>query len=101
MYEENGIVYADNQEPCLKVLEVRCVQGGILILTFSTGEQRLFDTTILTEEVFEPLKDEAVVSHPYLEHGVVTWLNGSIDCSPEFMYENSFEYNTKGVIRVA
>ncbi|MEE0886096.1 MAG: hypothetical protein UIB61_04260 [Treponema sp.] len=24
--------------------------------------------------------------------------NGQIDCSPDYMYENSFEYNTKDVV---
>ena len=97
----NGIVYADDSTPQLKVTQVRHVYGGVLILRFSNNEERLFDTTVLTEAVFEPLKDLDIVSHPVLEHGVVTWLDSSIDCSPEYMYENSFEYNKKDIISVA
>ncbi len=30
----------------------------------------------------------------YIKDGVVvTWLDGSIDCSPEYMYEKSCKYN--------
>ena len=36
--------------------------------------------------------------NPSMEYGIVTWDNGQIDCSPEYMYENSYEYNTKEVI---
>lgn len=25
--------------------------------------------------------------------GIVTWLDGDVDCAPEFMYKNSFEYS--------
>jgi hypothetical protein len=28
-----------------------------------------------------------------IEHGVPTWENGEIDCAPEFIYDNSFEYD--------
>ena len=33
------------------------LRGGMLLITFSTGEQRLFDTTLLTGSAFETLKD--------------------------------------------
>jgi hypothetical protein len=28
-----------------------------------------------------------------VDHGVVTWLDGEIDCAPEFLYEHSYEYS--------
>lgn len=43
-------------------------------------------------EVYEPLNDISVFSAPEIEHGVVTWADGSIDCASEFMYEHSYEY---------
>ncbi|WP_080664523.1 DUF2442 domain-containing protein [Enterocloster clostridioformis] len=65
----------------------------MMIITFSTGEQRLFDASILDGPVFEPLKNTDVFKCAEVEHGVVTWQDGEIDCAPEFMYENSYEYS--------
>ena len=64
----------------------------MMLLTFSNGETRLFDATVLDGAAFEPLKDEAVFEGATLEYGVVTWKNGDIDCAPEYMYEHSYEY---------
>lgn len=50
-----------------------------MILTFSSGERRLFDATILEGAVFEDLKNKDNFKNCSLEHGVVTWMNGSID----------------------
>ena len=99
--EEDGIVYGENRSGMIKILEARHVYGGVLIVKFSNGEVRLFDTTILEGEVFEPLRDLQLVSKIELEHGVVTWNNGTIDCSPEYMYENSYEYNTADIVVAA
>ena len=72
MHEENGIVYSDNPEPMLTVLEVRHMYSGVYLLKFSNGVTKLFDTTIL-----------------------------EIDCAPEYMYEHGFVYNTEDVVSVA
>lgn len=101
MYEENGIIYADEKTEELKVTDVKHVYSGILMIKFSNNETRLFDTTELEGEVFEPLKEINVVCHPTLEHGCVTWLNGEIDCCPEYMYLHSYEYNTKDIVYAA
>ena len=57
--------------------------------------------TVLEGEVFEPLKNPEVYENSKLEYGIVTWNNGEIDCSPDFMYEKGFLYNTDDVISVA
>ena len=101
MHEENGIVYSDNPEKMLTVLEVRHMYSGIYLLKFSDGVSKLFDTSILKGEVFEPLKNPEIYENTKLEYGIVTWNNGEIDCSLDFMYENGFEYNTKDIISVA
>ena len=67
------------------------VRGGIT-LTFSNGEQRLFDATILTGPAFKPLADEAVFKNCKIVDGVVTWMDEEIDCAPEYMYTHSYEY---------
>ena len=101
MHEENGIVYSDNPEKILTVLEVKHLYSGVYLMKFSDGAVKLFDTTILKGEVFEPLKNPEVYENPKLEYGIVTWKNGEIDCAPEFMYENSTDYNTKDIVTVA
>lgn len=98
MHEENGIVYSDNPEKMLAVLEVKHLYSGVYLLKFSNGVTKLFDSTILQGEVFEPLKNPEIYENPSLEFGIVTWANGTIDCSPDFMYENGFEYNTKDIV---
>lgn len=65
---------------------------SIMLVTFSNGETKLFDATILTGQVYESLKDDKIFKNPVIEHGVVTWNDGDIDCSPEYMYKNSYEY---------
>ena len=94
----NEIVYADNTEPILFVKEVKHLYSGVYFVTFSNDEKRLFDTIILQGEVFAPLSDPLIYENPSLEFGIVTWAKGTIDCSPDFMYENSFEYNTKDIV---
>ena len=101
MREENGIVYADNPEPMLTVLEVRHMYGGVYLMKFSDGVVKLFDTSMLEGEVFESLKKPEIYENPAIEYGIVTWDNGKIDCAPEYMYEHGFIYNTDDVVSVA
>lgn len=94
MYIFNGIVYGDNPIDSLKIVSVKTLNDMIMLITFSNGETRLFDATILNGKVFEPLKNSDVFNNPTIEYGVVTWCNGEIDCSPEFMYNHSYVYDT-------
>ena len=64
------------------------------MLTFSNGETRVFDTTELRGSGFRALEDVEVFENVSIDHGVVTWQDGEIDCSPEFMYDHSYEYDT-------
>ena len=93
MYVMNGIVYGGEPVTNIKISCVKALDDMIMLVSFSTGETRLFDATILQGEVFEPLKQEDVFTNPVIENGVVTWNDGSIDCAPEFMYDNSYEYS--------
>lgn len=94
MFIMNGIVYGGKPEEILSILKVKPLPDYMMLITFSTGETRLFDGTILKGEVFEPLKNENIFKNAKVEHGVVTWADGEIDCSPEFMFKNSYEYST-------
>lgn len=92
MYIKNGIVYGGEPKSSLTVLKVKILPGKIMLITFSNNETRLFDGTILKDGVFKKLDDESVFEDVKVDHGVITWLNGEIDCAPEFMYKNSYEY---------
>ena len=98
MFVKDGICYADNQDPQLKITYVKPLYGGMYMVEFSTGEIKLFDTTILKGEVFEPLKDPEILNNPKISHGVITWKNEEIDIAPEFVYEKAFPYNTENVV---
>lgn len=95
MYIQNGIVYGDEPKEMIKVSNMKVLPNRIMILTFSNGEKRLFDADVLKGGVFEQLNDEKLFGSATIEYGVVTWDKGNIDCAPEFMYENSYEYYDK------
>lgn len=92
MFVLNGIVYASEKRNDIEVISVKPLDDMMMILTFSTGEQRLFDATILTGSAFLPLKYDNIFKNCKVIDGAVTWMDEKIDCAPEFMYENSFAY---------
>ena len=93
MYIKNGICYAGKMQEDIRVTEAKPLRGGMLLVTFSTGEKRLFDTTRLKGTAFKPLSDEQVFNHPTIFHGVITWKNGEIDIAPETVYQESYAYS--------
>jgi hypothetical protein len=93
MFEINGILYASSKLDMIKIADAKVTGYMMMLLTFSTGEQRVFDAEILNGEVFEPLKDDSVFRNFAIVHGVITWANEEIDCAPEFMYEHSYPYS--------
>lgn len=97
MYVFNGFVCGGEPSEQIKIISVKILNDMMMLLIFSNGETRLFDATILTGEVFETLKEENIFKNPIIEHGVITWLDGQLDCAPEFMYENSYDYDTIGI----
>ena len=97
MYIKDGICYAGELEPEIKVVEAHPLYDGMMIVTFSTGEKRLFDTTKLKGPAFTPLKKERIFKNPTISHGVITWDNGKIDISPEAVYEYSYKYTEQEI----
>ena len=93
MYIIDGIAYAKEEQEFIEVVDVKALDDMILILKFNTGEQRVFDAAILNGEVFKPLRDRKIFNNVQIDCGVVTWMDGDIDCAPEYMYENSYEYS--------
>ena len=97
MYIMNDVCYAGELQEGIRVTEAKPLRGGMLLVTFSTGEKRLFDTTLLQGSAFEPLKHEKVFSNPVLFHGVITWNNGEIDIAPVAVYQNSYAYEEMAI----
>lgn len=89
MYEKNGIAYADNPAPILKVNGVRPLENHRLWVRFSTGESKTVDLNpLISSPAFAPLKDQSVFRDVYIDYGIPVWLDGSIDIAPEYLYSN-------------
>lgn len=95
MYIIDDVCYAGEKTQNIKIKEAKALRGGMLLLTFSTGEQRLFDTTLLKGSAFDPLKDEKILADFNIFHGVMIWMNGDIDIAPETMYADSYPYTSQ------
>jgi len=93
MYVIDEICYAGEIQEGIKVTEAKPLRGGIMLLTFSTGEKRLLDVTLLKGPAFAPLANEEIFNKPTLFHGVITWNNGEIDIAPEAAYKESYTYD--------
>lgn len=94
MYIKDDICYAGELTPDITVIDAKPLPGRMLLVTFSTGEKRLFDATILDGyPAFEALKDENIFNNITLFHGIITWDNRNIDIAPEFVYEKSYKYD--------
>ena len=75
MFTLNGIVYASEKPENIQIVSAIPLDDMMMLLTFSTGERRLFDATVLTGPAFEPLKDEKVFKNCQVVDGIVTWMN--------------------------
>ncbi len=93
MFEIDGILYAGTQNDMIKIQAAEVTGRMMMLLTFSSGEKRVFDAEILKGEVFKPLQDDSVFRNFKIVRGVITWKNEEIDCAPEYMYEHSYTYD--------
>lgn len=90
MIVRNGMCYADDRSPVLKIIAAKSCGGHTLDILFSNGDHRIFDgRKLLAGEVFAPLEDEKVFNDYRLDYETLTWLDGAVDVAPEFVYENS------------
>lgn len=97
MYMIDNICYAGELIEGIKVKEVQVLQDKILLVTFSTGEKRLFDVTELEGSAFNILNDEKIFNKPKLNRGVITWNDGQVDIAPEMVYSKSYPYTAKEI----
>ena len=92
MYIINGIAYAGEQKPMLKVSGVRPLEGHRLWVRFNTGEAKIFDfKPLLHRPAFAPLMDKQVFDSVYIDYGVPVWNGGNIDIAPEELYAQGTE----------
>lgn len=84
MEENTGIT----AEP-IQIVAVEILNDMKMILTFANGEKKLFDAKILTGPAFKPLKNAKIFENCRIVDGVITWLDETIDCAPEYIYLNS------------
>lgn len=95
MYIKDGICYAGELVAGIKVESAKVCDKGMMLVTFSTGEQRIFDSSQLEGSAFAPLEQQKVFEDFAIRHGVLTWLDGAIDIAPETMYDMSLPYTSK------
>ena len=86
----NGIAYAGEQAPAIKVSGVRPLDDYRLWLRFNSWETKVFDfKPLLDKPVFSPLKDPEDFKDVYIDYGITVWNEGEIDIAPEYLYEHS------------
>ena len=89
MYIVDGIAYAGEMKPVIKVCGVKAMENNKLWVRFNTGEAKVFDfTPLLSTAAFSPLADREVFNGVYIDYGVPVWNGGDIDIAPEALYEN-------------
>ena len=94
---QDDVCHAGEMQDGIKVTEAKPLRGGMMLVTFSTGEKRLFDTALLQGSAFATLADEKIFNNPVLFHGVITWNNGEIDIAPETVYRESYAYESAAI----
>jgi len=96
MFVVDGIAYAGEQPPVIKVKSVRPLDGYKLWIRFSTGEEKEFDfSPLLTAPCFKALEDKAIFNSVYIDYGIPVWNDGEIDIAPERLYQDGM---TIGVV---
>lgn len=94
MFIKDGIAYAAAPMKEIRVLSVKALDDHMMIVTFVSGEKRLYDATpLLDYPAFQPLKDDAAFKSAKVEHGIVVWMDGEIDIAPETMHRDSYAYD--------
>ncbi len=89
MYIKDGIAYAGEQKPPIRVSGVRPLDEHRLWLRFNTGEVKIFDFSgELESPAFAPLRDRRIFDGVYIDYGVPMWNDGEIDIAPEYLYQH-------------
>ena len=93
MFEIDGVTFASAPVRDMRVTAAQPLSDFMMLVTFSTGEQRLVDGSQLSAyPAFSRLAEAQVWANPQIDHGVLTWDQGKIDISPAKLYELGYEY---------
>ncbi|MGE4502613.1 MAG: DUF2442 domain-containing protein [Thiomicrospira sp.] len=83
----------------LEVLQAKYLNDYQLALSFSDDSEGMVDLgPFLQQEnrkVFQPLRDVSVFKAFKLEYGTLTWLNGTVDLAPEYLYFLAKRYDAR------
>lgn len=91
MYIKDGIAYAGELKPVLRISGVRPMDNYKLWVRFNNNEEKIFDfKPLLNSPAFAPLSDIEIFKGVYIDYGMPVWNNGDIDIAPEYLYENGF-----------
>lgn len=73
------------------VTDAKYVKDYKMILTFNTGEQKLFDgmDVVSNSSIYAPIRQPDTFADFSLDSWTVNWENGTIDIAPEYLYEHS------------
>ncbi len=75
--------------PMPQVSRVIVLKNYQLLLTFTTGEVKLYDASwVLSHPMTTELKDLAFFNKAHVSHGTVVW-SKQLDLGPDDLYENS------------
>ena len=93
MDTKDDICYAKNAEIGVKIFSAEAQADKKLLITFSTGEKRVFNPASLQGSAFLPLANEEIALHPIVFQGILTWDEGNIDIAPETVYKESVPFS--------
>ena len=80
------------QEPVWVVKDVIAYEDYTLLITFSTGEKRIYDVRpLLGKKIYAPLNNLSFFLCARAEYGTVIW-NDDVDIAPEHLYECSHPF---------
>lgn len=92
MYIVDGVAYAGEKVPEIKVKSVRALPDYKLWVRFNDNSQKIFDfNSLLDFPCYMPLRDVNVFNNVYVDFGIVVWNNGDIDIAPEKLYSDGVD----------
>lgn len=85
--QKDYVYFVDNPE--WEVKEVEAKDDYKLLITFATGEKKIFDFAPLLNQIYyKDLIDKELFKKACVGGDTVVW-NDEIDIAPEYLYENS------------
>ena len=96
MYIIDGIAYADEPYEDMQIADIRILDDLTMLVTFDTGQTRLFDASrLIHEQAFAPLAHTPTFASARVQNGYLTWNDGAIDLAAQAVYDMSYAYTPK------